>query len=107
MSGAATGDQVEHVPARHRFFVRLPEGQGELVYRRLHGTDLELLHTGVDAALRGRGVGGALAQAAFDFARAEGLRVLPTCPYVQRWLERHPAEADLVAPANDRERSRP
>jgi predicted GNAT family acetyltransferase len=46
--------------------------------------------------LRGRGVGEALAETAFAYARAQGMRVVPTCPYVQRWLAKHPEQGDVV-----------
>jgi len=91
---------VENDSAQSRFVVRLPEGEGELVYRQLGSRTLELVHTEVAPALRGRGVGEALAQAAIDHARAEGLSIVATCPYVQRWLAKHPEHRDLAVNAS-------
>ncbi len=88
--------QVVHEPASHRFCVRLPEGEGELTYQMIDAATIDLLHTGVQPTLRGRGVAEALVQAAFDHARANGLRVVPTCAYVQRWLTKHPEVQDLL-----------
>lgn len=88
---------VDHDAAHHRFVIRLPDGEGELVYRRLGADLLELRHTGVDPALRGRGLADRLAETAIAYARAEGLRIVPTCPFVQAWLTRHPEHLDLVA----------
>jgi hypothetical protein len=87
---------VEHVPDRHRFVVQLPEGTGELRYRRIGPYLLDLLHTEVSPALRGHGVADALVQAAMAFARANGDKIIPTCPYVQEWLKRHPEEGDII-----------
>jgi predicted GNAT family acetyltransferase len=53
-------------------------------------------HTEVLAAYEGRGVGGALARGALDDARTRGLAVVPRCPFVRGWIERHPEFADLV-----------
>jgi len=53
-------------------------------------------HTEVDAAFEGRGVGGALARFGLDHARELGLKVMPQCPFVKRWLGRHPDYADLI-----------
>lgn len=53
-------------------------------------------HTEVDPAFEGRGLGGALVRAALDDARARGLRVVPTCPFVAAYIRRHPDDADLV-----------
>jgi uncharacterized protein len=87
---------VRNDSANERFLVELPEGEGELVYHRIAPHTLELVHTEVAPTLRGRGVGEALAEAAIASARAEGLSIVPTCPYVQRWLAKHPEHRDLV-----------
>ena len=87
---------VENDSAQDRFHVVLPEGEGELVYQRPAPDTLELVHTEVAPALRGRGVAEALAEAAFAYARAHGLRVIATCPYVRRWLGKHPEQRDIV-----------
>ncbi len=68
----------------------------ELVYRR-RGDRLVLVHTGVPDELGGRGLGGVLVRAAVDRAEAEGLTVVPECPYARAWLEKHPDEAARVA----------
>ena len=87
---------VENDTAQHRFHVVLPEGEGELVYQRPAGDTIELVHTEVAPALRGRGVAEALAEAAFTYARAHGLGVVATCPYVKRWLTKRPEQRDIV-----------
>jgi uncharacterized protein len=53
-------------------------------------------HTEVDPAFEGRGVGSALARAALDDARRRGLQVLATCPFIARWMGRHPEYIDLA-----------
>jgi uncharacterized protein len=54
------------------------------------------VHTEVDEAHEGEGLGGTLVQAALDRARADRLTVLPFCPFVNGWIERHPDYVDLV-----------
>jgi predicted GNAT family acetyltransferase len=87
---------VEHDIEHHRFLVQRPEGKGELLYRRLAPRLIDLLHTEVSPGLRGQGVADALAAAAIAFARDSGEKIIPTCPFVQKWLARHPEAADLV-----------
>jgi uncharacterized protein len=53
-------------------------------------------HTGVPAAVGGRGIASELVRAAFETARREGWRVLPACSYAAAWVERHPEFRDLV-----------
>lgn len=90
-------DRVEHDIAGHRFVVRHPEGESELTYTVMPGKVLDLLHTEVPVALRDRGLGSALVREAIVFARAGGFRIIPSCPFIARWLENHPEEQELVA----------
>jgi hypothetical protein len=55
-------------------------------------------HTQIDPAFEGQGVGSALIGWALDDTRARGYSVLPSCPFVRAYVERHADEyADLVA----------
>ncbi|HKU61840.1 MAG TPA: GNAT family N-acetyltransferase [Gemmatimonadales bacterium] len=83
---------VEHDPAGSRFFLRLPDGDAELFYAPFSDDVLELMHTEVPPSGRGQGVGDALVRAALAYARERRMQVIATCPYVQLWLRRHPAE---------------
>ena len=53
-------------------------------------------HTEVDPEYNGQGIGSALARAALDAARADGLRVLAVCPFISGWMSRHPDYQDLA-----------
>ena len=88
--------QVSHDPAAGRFEIRTEQGTAMLVYRH-RGADLDLMHTEVPPALEGKGYAAMLASAALDYARSQGKQVIPSCPYVKKYLERHPEYADLVA----------
>ena len=54
-------------------------------------------HTEIDPAFEGRGIGSRLIAAALDDIRERRARVLPICPFVRAYLQRHPEYADLVA----------
>lgn len=86
---------VHDIPGR-RFVVQLPEGKGTLTYQKKGARTLDLQHTLVDESLRGKGIAEALAQAAFAYIRENKLLAIATCPYIQRWLERHPEQRDVV-----------
>lgn len=83
-------------PAASRFEILTDQGAAILTYRH-RGDDLDLVHTEVPRALEGRGYASALATAALEYARREGMKVIPSCPYVTTFLQRHPEYADLVA----------
>jgi len=87
---------VADAPRRRRFEVSVDgELAGFLVYREKSGL-LALVHTEVDERFEGRGLGGRLARFALDQARERGLAVLPFCPFVNAWMQRHPDYTDLV-----------
>ena len=57
------------------------------------------LHTEVYESYGGMGLGGRLARAALDDARARGLMVEPYCPFIAHYIEGHLDEyRDVVAP---------
>jgi predicted GNAT family acetyltransferase len=86
---------VTHVPDTRRFEIRQDGHVAELTYQRV-GEKIIFTHTGVPSALEGQGVGGALARAGLEYARAEKLVVRPLCPFVAAYIARHPEYADLV-----------
>jgi predicted GNAT family acetyltransferase len=57
---------------------------------------LVFVHTEVDPAFGGRGIGGRLASGALNEARARGLLVTPLCPFIAAYIRSHPAYRDLV-----------
>jgi uncharacterized protein len=60
---------------------------------------IAFVHTEVYESYGGMGLGGRLARAALDDARARGLVVMPFCPFIAAYIERHLDEyGDLVAP---------
>ncbi|MCK9895658.1 GNAT family N-acetyltransferase [Frankia sp. AgB32] len=85
-------------PDRHRHEARTPEGElaGLVQYQR-RPDRIVFVHTEVLPEYEGRGVGSALAAAALDAARQQGLAVIPECPYIRGYIDRHPDYADLVA----------
>jgi predicted GNAT family acetyltransferase len=56
-----------------------------------------LVHTEVDPAFEGQGLGERLVADALDDLRARGLKLVPLCPFVRAYLRHHPEQADLVA----------
>lgn len=83
---------VDHDPDHSRFVVRLPEGEAALFYDHFSDDVIDLQHTEIPGSGRNRGVADALVRAALAYARERGMQVMATCPYVQVWLRRHPAE---------------
>jgi uncharacterized protein len=82
----------------HRFELQAEGQTAFLVYARAHGS-LRLIHTEVPPELRGAGIGSKLVAGVLNIAREQGLTVTPQCPFVIRYVERHPEYADVIAAA--------
>lgn len=87
--------EVVHNPERHRFEIRYGNDLAQLQYRLREGA-IVYVHTEVPPSLERHGIAGKLAKHGLDYARANGLRVVPLCPYVAAYIEQHPQYADLV-----------
>ena len=64
----------------------------------LAGSRLRLMHTEVPPELRGRKYGEVLARAGLEHARANDLKVVPFCPFVRAFLQRHPEYEPVLDP---------
>jgi hypothetical protein len=57
---------------------------------------LNVVHTEVDDAFEGHGVGSALVRQMLDQLRGRGgLKVTASCPFVRTWMRQHPEYLDL------------
>ena len=87
-------DIIDNKP-RHRYEAEVPGGTAFAAYRMEDGA-IVYTHTEVPEEAEGHGVGDALARFALEDAKARGLRVVPLCPFIASWIERHPAYKDLL-----------
>lgn len=94
---AKDDDQVRDAAERHRYELATPDGPAIAAYER-EGDRLLLTHTVVPSSQEGRGIGSRLIAGVFADARARGLAIVPLCPFVSAYLQRHPEQQDLVAP---------
>jgi len=92
------GTQVTNNADRSRFEIRVEDGRlaGIAQYNAGEGVR-EFFHTEVKDEFEGQGIAGKLARAALDETRAEGLKVIATCPFFKGWIEKHPDYQDLLA----------
>jgi len=82
--------------ARSRFEL---EADGVTVFMnyRLAGNVMSLDHTETPVEARGRGLASQLIKGVLDEARARGLKIVPRCPFVRAYLDKHPEYRDLLA----------
>jgi uncharacterized protein len=88
--------EVTDAPDRERYELSIDgEVVGFTAYTARPGL-IAFVHTEVDERLQGRGLADRLIRFALEDARARSLAVLPFCPFVKAFIERHREFEDLV-----------
>jgi len=86
---------VRHNENENRFEADVDGLQAVADYVR-RDDEIIFTHTQVPNEIEGQGIGNSLAEAALDYARAEGLRVVPRCAFIAAYIKRHEKYQDLV-----------
>lgn len=91
---------VVNNPAESRFEAQLA---GEVVGRidyTTAGSTIDLTHTEVEPGHEGEGIGSTLVRGALDYLQVDkpNLKVIPTCPFVKIYIDRHPEYQPLLDP---------
>ncbi|HEX3553703.1 MAG TPA: GNAT family N-acetyltransferase [Thermoanaerobaculia bacterium] len=82
---------------KERKFHAVVDGHEAVISYVKSGDAFNLLHTFVPEELRGHGVAEQLVQATLDQIQAQGAKFIPTCPFVQGFLKRHPEYKEGMA----------
>jgi predicted GNAT family acetyltransferase len=80
---------------RHRFELDA-DGHVAFSYYQRDGATLTVMHTEVPKELNGKGIGSRLVRGVLEIARAQALKVVPRCPFVAAYIDKHPEYADLL-----------
>ncbi len=89
---------VKNNKHKHQFELHTDGKLSYVVYEAVDDNTLALVHTEVDPELEGQGVGSALVRGVLDYMRTNNLYMIPACPFVKRFVERHSKYQDLVSP---------
>ena len=94
---------VRENEAEQRFEIWVAGELAGLARYQRQGDAYAFTHTEIDDRYEGQGLGSALVRSILDTMREAGTPVLPYCPFVRGYVERHPEYLDLV-PAGAREK---
>jgi uncharacterized protein len=89
--------EITRNDSEQRYEARVDGELAGIAAFQMDGDRIVFTHTEVDDRFEGQGIGSKLARHALDDVRARGsLRVVPRCPFIRSWIEKHPEYADLV-----------
>jgi predicted GNAT family acetyltransferase len=95
MAESTEAIHVTHNEPAHRFEVHIDGDTAVLVYRRA-GDTITLIHTGVPKGIGQHGIGSELVRTGLEYAKSQGLKVIPLCPFAAAYIQSHPEYLDLV-----------
>jgi predicted GNAT family acetyltransferase len=83
-------DVVTNNEAESRYEIHVDGALAGFLEYRTVGDVLALVHTEVDEAYAGQGLGAQLAKFALDDAQARDVKISPICPFVAKYIDKHP-----------------
>ena len=92
-------DQISDVvnnPSEHRYQLAV-DGHIAATYYKIADGVITFVHTVVPPELGGKGIGSKLIKGALDQVRADGLKVIPQCPFVKAFIDKNAGYQDLLA----------
>ncbi|RMQ58035.1 hypothetical protein ALQ01_03072 [Pseudomonas savastanoi pv. glycinea] len=87
---------IHHDEVGHHFEIIIDGHRAYLTYMDLGKQTLDFYRTFVPDALRGRGIAAALTKEALDYAGSIGYSVIPSCSYVERYMELHDLQSQAA-----------
>ncbi len=88
--------EVIHNQEKKRFEIQIGD-QIAMVKYILGSSEIIFTHTEVPEEFEGHGVAGKIAKVAVEYAKAQGLRIRPMCPYMAEYIKRHPEYHSITA----------
>ena len=89
---------VRRVDERHRYEILVDGARAGLTAYRDRDDRRVFFPTEIDDAYAGQGLAGILVEHALTDVRASGMRIVPVCPYVAKFLKKHEEFADITDP---------
>lgn len=90
--------EILHDPVGQKFYVPLGKEEEAVVAYTQINEYLDVHHVFVPDAFRGQGLSERMVKFAFDFAKRNRMKIIPSCPYVkEKFLPEHPEYRDIVS----------
>jgi predicted GNAT family acetyltransferase len=90
--------EVADNPVENRYEILVDGHLAGYIRYRLRETQITLWHTEMETGYEGRGLAAELGKVALDDVKERGLELVPLCPFITKYIRRHPEDyLDIVA----------
>jgi len=80
-----------------KFFIEIDGHQeAEMTYTYAGPNKIIIDHTEVNDRYRGQSLGLKLVEAAVEYARKNGMKIMPLCPFAKKMFDRHKEYSDVL-----------
>ncbi len=81
--------EVKHDVSNNKFAAMLNGKEAYLRYLLVDKVTMNMIKTYVPPELRGQGIAAEVVHAGLEYAKEKGFKIIPTCSYVETYIERH------------------
>lgn len=82
---------------KNRFELKVENAIALVEFEKTEPNILDLTHTEVPEELGGQGVGSKLVKGVLQYIKDNNLKLIPSCPFIEKYIGKHPEWNDLVA----------
>ena len=97
MNSQQSGEMVLTDNTERKQFELIVDGHTARIEYMIMANKIFLTHTEVPRALEGKGIGSKIVKLAFDEIEKQGLKLIPLCPFVAKYLTKHPEWKKILA----------
>jgi len=88
--------EIKHDKKNQRFYAEKNHKESELLYKKIDEQTLDYYSTYVPESLREQGIAGQVTEYALQYAKDNHYQVVPSCPYVKSYIDKHPKYQSLL-----------
>ena len=85
------------ITENNRFELEVNSKVAFIEFDKIEPNILDLVHTEVPEELGGKGIGSKLVKGALNYCKENNLLVIPSCPFIKSYMEKHAEWNDLIA----------
>lgn len=88
--------ETRNEPENDRYVIEVDGVVAGFTVYHVRGGRYFFVHTQIEPSFTGQGLGSVLARYALDDVRAKGGTIIPICPFIAGYVDRHPEYQSLI-----------